>query len=65
VNAAATKLEEDAIEPARHSHMLDQQPRVFFMHFRVNDDTQLRLHRSDHALEAGEAFSAASAGEQR
>jgi hypothetical protein len=66
VNAATTKLEEDAIEiPALHSQMLDEQLCVFFMHFWVNDDTQRQLHRSDYALEAGEAFSAASAGEER
>lgn len=33
-------LRENGIDvTALHSHMLDDQPRVFFMHFRANDDT--------------------------
>ena len=35
------KLEEGGIEiTALHSHMLDEQPRVFFMHFWANDDAR-------------------------
>jgi hypothetical protein len=34
-------LEANGIEiTALHSHMLDEQPRAFFMHFWANDDAQ-------------------------
>ena len=34
-------LRENGIEvTALHNHMLDDQPRLFFMHFWANDDTQ-------------------------
>ena len=41
VNPVAKALRENGIEiTALHSHMLDDQPRVFFMHFWANDDAQ-------------------------
>jgi hypothetical protein len=41
VNPALRALRENGIEvTALHSHMLDEQPRLFFMHFWANDDTQ-------------------------
>ena len=34
-------LRDNGIEvTALHSHMLDEQPRLFFMHFWANDDAQ-------------------------
>ena len=39
VNAVAKTLRESGIEvTAVHNHMLDDQPRLFFMHFWANDD---------------------------
>jgi hypothetical protein len=39
VNPVINALRENAIEvTALHSHMLDEQPRLFFMHFWANDD---------------------------
>ena len=39
VTPVMTKLEEAGIEvTALHSHMLNEQPRLFFMHFWANDD---------------------------
>ncbi len=39
VNAVAKTLRENGIEvTAVHNHMLDDQPRLFFMHFWANDD---------------------------
>src|SRR3954470_15587332 len=41
VNPVLRTLRENGIEvTAMHSHMLDEQPRLFFMHFWANDDTQ-------------------------
>src|SRR3954469_6189822 len=41
VNPVLRALRENGIEvTALHSHMLDEQPRLFFMHFWANDDTQ-------------------------
>jgi hypothetical protein len=41
VNPVLKTLRENGIEvTALHSHMLDEQPRLFFMHFWANDDTQ-------------------------
>ena len=39
VNPVLRSLRESGIEvTALHHHMLDDQPRLFFMHFRANDD---------------------------
>ena len=39
VNPVIAALRESGIEiTALHSHMLDEQPRLFFMHFWANDD---------------------------
>ncbi|HEY2026413.1 MAG TPA: DUF1259 domain-containing protein, partial [Gemmatimonadaceae bacterium] len=39
VNAVIRALEQGGIETtALHSHMLDEEPRLFFMHFWANDD---------------------------
>ena len=39
VNPVISALQSNGIEvTALHSHMLDEQPRVFFMHFWANDD---------------------------
>jgi len=39
VNAVIKTLRANGIEvTALHSHMLDEQPRLFFMHFWANDD---------------------------
>jgi hypothetical protein len=41
VNPVIQALQENGIEiTALHSHMLDEQPRLFFMHFWANDDAQ-------------------------
>jgi Domain of Unknown Function (DUF1259) len=41
VNPVVTELLRDRIEiTALHSHMLDEEPRLFFMHFWANDDAQ-------------------------
>jgi hypothetical protein len=41
VNPVAKALRDNGIEvTAIHSHMLDEQPRLFFMHFWANDDAQ-------------------------
>jgi hypothetical protein len=29
---------------AIHNHMLNEQPRIFFMHFWANDDAEKRAH---------------------
>jgi hypothetical protein len=36
---------------AIHSHMLDEQPRLFFVHFWANDDAQKLAHSVRAALE--------------
>jgi hypothetical protein len=39
VNPVIKALRQNGIEvTAIHSHMLDEQPRLFFMHFWANDD---------------------------
>jgi hypothetical protein len=39
VNPVAKALRDNGIEvTAIHNHMLDEQPRLFFMHFWANDD---------------------------
>jgi hypothetical protein len=39
VNPVIKALRENGIEvTALHSHMLDEQPRLYFMHFWANDD---------------------------
>ncbi|MER9874502.1 DUF1259 domain-containing protein [Mesorhizobium sp. M0195] len=41
VNPVIKALQDNGIEiTALHSHMLDEQPRLFFMHFWANDDAQ-------------------------
>lgn len=41
VNPVLRALRENGIEvTAVHNHMLDDQPRLFFMHFWANDDAQ-------------------------
>ncbi len=41
VNPVLKTLRDNGIEvTALHSHMLDEQPRLFFMHFWANDDAQ-------------------------
>src|SRR5260221_171271 len=41
VNPVIKALRENGIEvTALHSHMLEEQPRLFFMHFWANDDAQ-------------------------
>jgi hypothetical protein len=45
VNPVIKALRADGIEvTALHSHMLDEQPRLFFVHFRADDDA-LKLAR--------------------
>ncbi len=45
VNPVIRALRDNGIEvTALHSHMLDENPRLFFMHFWANDDAQ-RLAR--------------------
>ena len=45
VNPVLKALRENGIEvTAVHSHMLDEQPRLFFMHFWANDDAQKLAH---------------------
>jgi hypothetical protein len=42
VNPVIRAMRDNGIEiTALHSHMLDEQPRVFFMHFWANDDAQM------------------------
>ena len=41
VNPVLRALRENGIEvTALHSHMLDEEPRLYFMHFWANDDAQ-------------------------
>jgi hypothetical protein len=41
VNPVLRALRDNGIEvTALHSHMLDEQPRLFFMHFWANDDAR-------------------------
>jgi hypothetical protein len=49
VNPVIKALEADGIEiTALHSHMLSEQPRVFFMHFWANDNA-VKLAQGLHA----------------
>ncbi|GAC1555937.1 MAG: hypothetical protein NVS2B5_16990 [Beijerinckiaceae bacterium] len=49
VNPVIKALQANGIEiTALHSHMLDEQPRMFFMHFWANDDAQ-KLAKGLHA----------------
>ena len=44
VNPVLRALRENGIEvTALHSHMLEEQPRLFFMHFWANDDDAAKL----------------------
>src|SRR5439155_8990532 len=45
VNPVLRALRENGIEvTALHSHMLDEEPRLYFMHFWANDDAQKLAH---------------------
>lgn len=51
VNPVLKALSENGIEvTALHSHMMDEQPRLFFMHFWANDDAQKLAHGLKAAL---------------
>ncbi|MDB5539056.1 MAG: hypothetical protein JWQ89_783 [Devosia sp.] len=51
VNPVLKALRADGIEvTALHSHMLDEEPRLFFMHFWANDDLTTLLHGLSAAL---------------
>ncbi|HWI36984.1 MAG TPA: DUF1259 domain-containing protein [Burkholderiales bacterium] len=51
VNPVLKALRDNGIEvTALHSHMLDEQPRLFFMHFWANDDAQKLAHGLKAAL---------------
>ncbi len=51
VNPVLRALRENGIEvTALHNHMLDDQPRLFFMHFWANDDAQKMAHGLAAAL---------------
>src|SRR5258708_3398622 len=51
VNPVLRALRENGIEvTALHSHMLEEQPRLFFMHFWANDDAQKLAHALNTAL---------------
>jgi hypothetical protein len=51
VNPVLKALRENGIEvTALHNHMLDDQPRLFFMHFWANDDTSKLLAGLKQAL---------------
>jgi Domain of Unknown Function (DUF1259) len=67
VNPVLKALRENGIEvTALHSHMLDEQPRLFFMHFWANDDAQ-KVARGLHAalIHVSTAQAEASAGGKR
>jgi hypothetical protein len=52
VNPVIKALRENGIEvTALHSHMLDEQPRLFFMHFWANDDAVKLAHGLRAALD--------------
>src|SRR3546814_18662506 len=51
VNPVLHALRENGIEvTALHNHMLDDEPRLFFMHFWANDDAQKLAHGLAAAL---------------
>ena len=55
VNPVLKALRENGIEvTAVHNHMLDDQPRLFFMHFWANDDAQQLGERSQGGLGKGQ-----------
>ena len=52
VNPVIAALRTNGIEvTALHSHMLDEQPRLFFMHFWANDDAIKLAHGLRAALD--------------
>jgi hypothetical protein len=52
VNPVIRALRENGIEvTAVHSHMLDEEPRLFFMHFWANDDAVRLAHGLRGALD--------------
>jgi hypothetical protein len=52
VNQVIRALRENGIEvTALHSHMLNESPRLFFMHFWANDDAQKLAHGLRAALD--------------
>jgi len=52
VNPVMTKLAAGGIEvTALHSHMLSEEPRLYFMHFWANDDAQKLAHGLRAALD--------------
>jgi len=52
VNPVLRALRENGIEvTAVHNHMLDDEPRLFFMHFWANDDVQKLAHGLRAALD--------------
>jgi hypothetical protein len=52
VNAVIRALQQSGIEvTALHSHMLDEEPRLFFMHFWANDDAVKLAHGLRGALD--------------
>jgi Domain of Unknown Function (DUF1259) len=52
VNPVLRALRENGIEvTALHSHMLDEEPRLYFMHFWANDDAQKLAHGLRTALD--------------
>lgn len=52
VNPVAKALRENGIEVvAIHNHMLNEQPRIFFMHFWANDDAEKLAHGLRAALD--------------
>jgi hypothetical protein len=52
VNPVIRALRSNGIEvTAVHSHMLDEQPRLFFMHFWANDDAEKLAHGLRAALD--------------
>jgi hypothetical protein len=52
VNPVIKALRANGIEvTALHSHMLDEQPRLFFMHFWANDDAIKLAHGLRSALD--------------
>jgi hypothetical protein len=52
VNQVIHALRENGIEvTALHSHMLNESPRLFFMHFWANDETMKLAHGLRAALD--------------
>jgi hypothetical protein len=62
VNPVLKALRQNGIEvTAIHSHMLDEQPRLIFMHFWANDDAQKLAHGLRAALDKTASISKPSA----